>query len=230
MVLQEPEKMVQAALSDIILTGCRKTLTYDIEFSVEGMLHIVVDKKEVFLVNLKETILKSDEPLEPKPEKKRARVRSQPKKEPDSQPKRKRGRPRKKVKYYASEEEDNDADTEPVGFEDDDDTDYVAKNVNISGAFPNMQSQIGESASPADELASIKQEEPSTGYDAATAADQDSSNTQLQQLAIQLATGQQPQDGSNVSLLILKTNLTFKVYPMGPQKVVLYRRYRYMEM
>ncbi len=64
MVLQETETMVQTVLSDTILTACRKTLTYHTEFSVEGMLHIVVDKKEVFLVNLKETIHKDEESSE----------------------------------------------------------------------------------------------------------------------------------------------------------------------
>ena len=58
MVLQETETQVQSALSDTILTTFQKTLKYQTEFSVEGLLRVVVDKKDIYTFNINERIEK----------------------------------------------------------------------------------------------------------------------------------------------------------------------------
>ncbi len=209
MVLQETEAMVQTVLADTILTACRKNLPYDEEFSVEGMLHITLDKKEIILVNIKNTILKADEkdlshlkeetpdvPLE-----KKSSVKT-----------RKRGRPRKsktKVKYYGSDDEDNVDD-------DDDDDDNDNDNVNAGAdvddydvdtdefsplkeedepQFPNLYSQMYTGDEKDDEEPSPKIKEEPTGDNVEGEMLGTAETTaQLQQLAMQLSGVAQNED------------------------------------
>jgi hypothetical protein len=58
MVLEKSDSAVQTMLSDTILALCRNTMSYQAEVCVEGLLGITVDKKQVFLVHLNETIFK----------------------------------------------------------------------------------------------------------------------------------------------------------------------------
>ncbi len=58
MVLSQVEGIMRKMLSDTILALCRNTLPYSGEFSVEGLLGITLDKKEIFLININETIHK----------------------------------------------------------------------------------------------------------------------------------------------------------------------------
>ncbi len=56
MVLQKADHVVKTMLSDTILALCRNTLPYEGEVLVEGLLGITLDNKEIFLVNINETI------------------------------------------------------------------------------------------------------------------------------------------------------------------------------
>ncbi len=56
MVLQKTENIIKTMLSDTILALCRNTLPYEGEFTVEGLLGITLDNKEIFLININETI------------------------------------------------------------------------------------------------------------------------------------------------------------------------------
>ncbi len=58
MVLQE--SLVQTVLTKTILMTCGKTLSYNEQFSVEGSLQITVDKNEIILIEVKDTVLKWD--------------------------------------------------------------------------------------------------------------------------------------------------------------------------
>ncbi len=60
MVLEETRTVINSMLTQSILTVCRKAVPYDQEFSVEGRLHITIDKKDVVLVNVKDTVHKGD--------------------------------------------------------------------------------------------------------------------------------------------------------------------------
>ncbi len=58
MVLQKTESLVKAMLSDTIMALCRNTLPYEGEVSVEGLIGVTLDNKEIFLVSINETIQK----------------------------------------------------------------------------------------------------------------------------------------------------------------------------
>ena len=55
MLLEEQEK-VKALLREAVTVLCRNGLTFNSELTVEGLLGITVDNKEVFLVNINEKI------------------------------------------------------------------------------------------------------------------------------------------------------------------------------
>ncbi len=56
MALQTTNLIMKGMLSDTILALCRNTLPYEGQFTVEGLLGITLDNKEIFLVNINETI------------------------------------------------------------------------------------------------------------------------------------------------------------------------------
>ena len=58
MVLKQAETQVRSMLADTILALCRNTLPYQAQVSIEGLLGITIDHKEIFLVNVNETIKK----------------------------------------------------------------------------------------------------------------------------------------------------------------------------
>ena len=58
MVLKKAESQMRTMLSDTILALCRNTLPYSAEVSIEGLLGITLDNKEIFLVNINETLQK----------------------------------------------------------------------------------------------------------------------------------------------------------------------------
>ena len=50
------KERIKDLLSETIILLCKNGLNFDSEFSIEGLIGITVDKKDVFLVSLKETI------------------------------------------------------------------------------------------------------------------------------------------------------------------------------
>lgn len=58
MVTKADKERIRALLSEAITVLCKNGLGYQTEFSVEGLLGITVDKEEIFLVNIKESILR----------------------------------------------------------------------------------------------------------------------------------------------------------------------------
>ncbi len=54
--MKKDENLIKNMLSDTILALCRNTLPYEGEVCVEGLLGITLDNKEIFLVNINETI------------------------------------------------------------------------------------------------------------------------------------------------------------------------------
>ncbi len=56
MLVKATEKTVGIMLSDTIMALCRNTLSYDSELCIEGLIGITVDKKEILLIHLNETI------------------------------------------------------------------------------------------------------------------------------------------------------------------------------
>lgn len=61
MVLQEREKdKVRALLVEAITVLCKNGLSYNAELSVEGLIGITLDKKDVFLVNINQSFISSD--------------------------------------------------------------------------------------------------------------------------------------------------------------------------
>ncbi len=59
MVLQQTKNRVQKMLSHTVLKACRKCLPYEDQLSVKGILEIILDKNEIILFQIKDTILKS---------------------------------------------------------------------------------------------------------------------------------------------------------------------------
>ena len=54
MELREEQDKVSQLLKETICLLCKSSLRYDFEFCVEGLIGVTVDRKEVFLINLKE--------------------------------------------------------------------------------------------------------------------------------------------------------------------------------
>ena len=61
MVLQPDQERVRALLTDTITLMCKNGLKYKTEFCISGVIGITLDKCDVFLVDIRETI-KSDTP------------------------------------------------------------------------------------------------------------------------------------------------------------------------
>ena len=55
-VLSDAEQHVRASLRDAILLLCQTGLKFNTELSVDGLLAVTLDKKHVFLLNIKETL------------------------------------------------------------------------------------------------------------------------------------------------------------------------------
>ena len=55
------KERIRALLSEAITVLCKNGLGYELEFSVEGLLGITVDKEDIFLVNIKESVLKGQD-------------------------------------------------------------------------------------------------------------------------------------------------------------------------
>ena len=62
MVLQEDRERVQALLKDTITLLCRNGLSFRSEFSIEALIGITLDKDDVFLVSINESIKSNSEP------------------------------------------------------------------------------------------------------------------------------------------------------------------------
>ncbi len=172
MVLQEVEVLVQNALSDTILTTFRKTLKYQSEFSVEGLLRVVVDKKEIYTFNINEKIVKDKDWLP----KDTTTAKLSP--EARSPTKRKRGRPRKS-QTSPENVSDSEDDYEPFSAEtedvkdDEDQKDGLVKQEPLSFDMAGIgqaadQKMVGE-------------------QHGAPVFSQEDTALQLQQLALQLA-------------------------------------------
>ena len=56
MVHKRGDEELRTVLADAILALCRNTLLYNTEFCVEGVLGITLDKREILLVHIDETI------------------------------------------------------------------------------------------------------------------------------------------------------------------------------
>ena len=56
MVLQDDADRVRHLLAEAISVLCKNGLTFDTELCVEGLLGITLDKSDILLVNISETI------------------------------------------------------------------------------------------------------------------------------------------------------------------------------
>ncbi len=208
MVLLKTENIVRTMLSDTILALCRNTLPYNIKFSVEGLLGITIDDKDIFLVNINEIIQKEGAAARKREGDRDSSVKSKHSESNDSgessqdeelgstQKKRRRKRKRSKEKQpeiESSEIEESDT--------------------NMSGVFPNQPSNNEDDSTSqqdnkfynlktetvdSDEIVFIKEEpsdstcsyggtaRPSQSGESSQVYD-DGSGLQLQDLAMQLS-------------------------------------------
>ncbi len=59
--MEDAQNVVRTMLSDTILALCKNTLPYNTQFTVEGLIGITLDTKDIFLININETIEKETE-------------------------------------------------------------------------------------------------------------------------------------------------------------------------
>lgn len=59
----DAEDWLKRGLCEAILVLCKSGLKFQSQFSINGLLAITVDQREVFLINIKETVGHSPEPL-----------------------------------------------------------------------------------------------------------------------------------------------------------------------
>lgn len=76
MVLKPEQERVRTLLVDTITLLCRNGLTYKTEFNINALIGITLDKDDVFLVDIRETIKNSIEENEPADEKKQSQTSS----------------------------------------------------------------------------------------------------------------------------------------------------------
>ena len=67
MKLRPDQERVRALICDTLTLLCKNGLKYDFEFSVDALIGITLDKGEVFLVNISETVTKGGVAPEPEP-------------------------------------------------------------------------------------------------------------------------------------------------------------------
>ncbi len=160
MVLQSQENLIEEELTSLLRTGCRKNVPYENAFFMEGTLRITADEKDLFVININETVK-----LKPLGTKRKVVAKKK------SLISKKRGRPRR---VQAADVSDNDDTDEYGGFEamDEDVKEEIQADTPID--------QIGQ-----DDI-QVK-EEPSDFTPLLESAEDTA--TSLQELAAKLATG-----------------------------------------
>ena len=58
MMLKADQLRLKSILTEAIMILCKNALSYEAEFSIEGLLGVTLDKSEIFLINIRETISK----------------------------------------------------------------------------------------------------------------------------------------------------------------------------
>lgn len=67
MTLKADQQQVKALLTETITLLCKNGLHFKSEFCVEGLIGVTLDQDEVFLINIKETVIRTDPPANPNP-------------------------------------------------------------------------------------------------------------------------------------------------------------------
>lgn len=67
MTLKADQQQVKALLTETITLLCKNGLHFKSEFCVEGLIGVTLDQDEVFLINIKETVVRTDQPANANP-------------------------------------------------------------------------------------------------------------------------------------------------------------------